>query len=142
MKRSAIKRRPMADTVLEKLEAESKEYREFDSQGLYFRVKPTGKKSWDLRYKRPNGKWAWKQIGGYPALGSKEAREEALRLLTQSEKGDDLAKPEPVPAANEVMPTFREYAEKWYDKKVSEKLSAKTLGMYRGLLDKLSLIHI
>lgn len=136
MKRSAIKRRPMADTVLEKLEAESKEYREFDSQGLYFRVKPTGKKSWDLRYKRPNGKWAWKQIGGYPALGGKEAREEALRLLTQSEKGDDLAAPEPVPAVNETMPTFREYAEKWYDKKVAEKLSPKTLGAYRLILDK------
>ncbi len=40
MKRSQIKRRPMADTVLASLEPEVKEYRELDGDGLYFRVKP------------------------------------------------------------------------------------------------------
>lgn len=74
MKRSQIKRRPLADSVLEKLEPEARDYRELDSPGLYFRVKPSGTKSWVLRYKRPNGKWAWKGIGGYPAVSGKAAR--------------------------------------------------------------------
>lgn len=51
MKRTDIKRRPLADTVLATLEPESKEYRELDGDGLYFRVKADGNKSWQLRYK-------------------------------------------------------------------------------------------
>ena len=51
MKRTEIKRRPLSDTVLATLEPESKEYRELDGNGLYFRVKPDGNKSWQLRYK-------------------------------------------------------------------------------------------
>ena len=51
MKRAEIKRRPLSDTVLANLEPETKEYRELDSNGLYFRVKPDGNKSWQLRYK-------------------------------------------------------------------------------------------
>lgn len=45
MKRADIKRRPLADTVLATLEPELKEYRELDGDGLYFRVKPDGKKA-------------------------------------------------------------------------------------------------
>lgn len=86
MKRSQIKRRPLADSVLEKLEPEARDYRELDSPGLYFRVKPSGTKSWVLRYKRPNGKWAWKGIGGYPAVSGKAAREKARELLKRAAK--------------------------------------------------------
>ena len=46
MKRTDIKRRPLSDTVLANLEPELKEYRELDGEGLYFRVKPDGKKAW------------------------------------------------------------------------------------------------
>ncbi|MFX8882228.1 Arm DNA-binding domain-containing protein, partial [Acinetobacter baumannii] len=49
MKRTEIKRRPLSDTVLANLEPESKEYRELDGEGLYFRVKPDGKKAWLFR---------------------------------------------------------------------------------------------
>lgn len=51
MKRSDIKRRPLADTVLATLESEASTYRELDGNGLYFRVKPNGQESWELRYK-------------------------------------------------------------------------------------------
>jgi hypothetical protein len=51
MKRTEIKRRPLSDNVLANLEPESKEYRELDGDGLYFRVKADGNKSWQLRYK-------------------------------------------------------------------------------------------
>ena len=52
MKRADIKCRPLSDTVLANLEAESKEYRELDGDGLYFRVKPDNKKAWLFRYKK------------------------------------------------------------------------------------------
>src|SRR5690554_7587406 len=65
MKRSEIKRRPLADTVLASLAPEAKEYRELDGDGLYFRVKPGGSKSWQLRYKKADGKWSWLGLGGY-----------------------------------------------------------------------------
>ena len=41
MKRSAIKRRPLADSVLSALEPDDKDYRERDSDGLYFRGRRT-----------------------------------------------------------------------------------------------------
>ena len=65
MKRSEIKRRPMADTVLTGLQPESKEYREHDSNGLYFRVRPDGSKSWQFRYKNdlPDQKWTHQEAG-------------------------------------------------------------------------------
>lgn len=49
MKRSESKRRPLADTTLAGLEPEGAAHREHDGQGLYFRVKPNGGKSWELR---------------------------------------------------------------------------------------------
>jgi len=42
MKRSQIKKRPLSDSVLSALEAETKDYRERDTNNLYFRVRTTG----------------------------------------------------------------------------------------------------
>lgn len=57
MKRTEIKRRPLSDTVLANLEPEAKEYRELDGDGLYFRVKPDGKKHGysDIKKQMVNG---------------------------------------------------------------------------------------
>lgn len=68
MKRSEIKRRPLADTVLAALEAEEKEYREsYGVDGIYFSVSPKGNKKWILRYKNNEGKWCWSRLGAYPS---------------------------------------------------------------------------
>lgn len=64
MKRTQIKRTPLSDTVLASLEPEAKIYRVSDGNGLYFRVKPTGQKSWELRYKKADGKWSWLGLSG------------------------------------------------------------------------------
>ncbi|PFG59770.1 uncharacterized protein DUF4102 [Pseudomonas poae] len=80
MKRSEIKRRPLSDTVLASLEPDIKEYREQDGNGLYFRVKPDGQKSWQLRYKTPAGKWSWLGLGGYPEVSGAFARQKAVGL--------------------------------------------------------------
>ncbi|MCK2149543.1 tyrosine-type recombinase/integrase [Marinobacter alexandrii] len=132
MKRSQIKRRPLADTVLERLEPEAAEYREYDSDGLYFRVKPNGSKSWNLRYKRPSGKWAWKGLGRFPQVSGRAAREKADELLKIASNGEDLAThgKEEVPAV-----LFKEAAEDWYSRKVAEGLAEKTLRLMRDTLD-------
>ncbi len=68
MKRSQIKRRPLADTVLTSMEPEAKDYRELDGQGLYLRVRKNGVKSWELRYKQTNERRSWKGLGGFPSV--------------------------------------------------------------------------
>ncbi|MHA7809682.1 MAG: tyrosine-type recombinase/integrase [Marinobacter adhaerens] len=133
MKRSQIKRRPLADTVLDKLEPEAKDYREFDSTGLYFRVKSNGSKSWNLRYKRPNGKWAWKGLGSYPKVSGKEARDLAYELLREVNKGIDLRQ---TAQEEKAKPKFKDLAEDWYQRKQDDDLAEKTLKLIRDTLDK------
>ena len=132
MKRSQIKRRPLADTVLDNLEPESKDYRELDSTGLYFRVKSNGGKSWNLRYKRPNGKWAWLGLGSYPKVSGEKAREDAYKLLKLSNSGVDLKE---YKDGHRKKPLFRELAEDWYQRKQDDGLAPKTLRLMRDALD-------
>jgi len=87
MKRTEIKRRPLSDTALSGLEPDSKEYRELDANGLYFRVKPDGQKSWQLRYKKPDGKWSWLGLGGYPEVSGSVARQKAAELRSDAAEG-------------------------------------------------------
>lgn len=76
----------MRDTVLGSLEAEEKEYRINDGNNLHFVVNPKGNKRWELRYKKPDGKWSWLGLGRYPDVSGKWARQkadEARKLISQ-----------------------------------------------------------
>ncbi len=133
MKRSDIKRRPLADSVLKTLEPEAKPYRELDGNGLYIQVKPNGGKSWLLRYKRPDGKWNWKGMGGFPAVSGKAARAKAREI--QDRLADGLGvQDEPVVQA--TVYTFGDAAEDWYASKVAIGRARDSLDQYRGYLDK------
>lgn len=88
MKRSEIKKRPLSSTVLDSLEPESSEYRELDSNSLYFRVQPNGKKGWLYRYKKPDGKWSWKGLGSYPKISAKLARDLAREENARQSNGE------------------------------------------------------
>ena len=90
MKRSEIKKRPLSPAVLDGLEPELKEYRELDSEGLYFRVQPSGKKSWLFRYKKENGNWSWLSVGSYPATKAVTARKKAAEFLENIYSGVQL----------------------------------------------------
>lgn len=120
MKRSEIKRRPMADTVLTGLEPESKEYRERDGNGLYFRVRPDGSKSWQFRYKKSDGKWSWIGLGGYPDVSGSLARQKAAELQADAANGNNpliskrARKTAELEAANN---TFEKLAREWYASK-------------------------
>lgn len=136
MKRTGIKRRPMADSVLKTLEPEATEYREKDSPGLYFRVKPNGTKSWLLRYKNSAGKWAWMGLGGFPSVSGKSARQKAAELQQQAADGVDIkAQASRSAEAVEEGILFRTVAEDWYARKEAVGRAADTLSQMRRYLD-------
>ncbi|MDX8276161.1 tyrosine-type recombinase/integrase [Acinetobacter pittii] len=90
MKRTAVKRFPMSDTVLVALESESKEYRINDGDNLYFAVHQRGNKRWDFRYKKPlTGKWTWLGLGAYPEVSGKLARQKAAEARQLLANGID-----------------------------------------------------
>lgn len=139
MKRSDIKRRPLSDTALFGLEPEDKVYREHDGGGLYFRVKPNGAKSWELRYKKLNGAWSWMGLGGFPEVGGKLARTKARETVKLISTGVDpvAEREEAVNAAKRAeASTFRVVAEQWYAKKEKDGKAKTTLLKIRQYLDK------
>lgn len=115
MKRSKVSvRRPLSDTTLEALEAESKEYRLHNQDGVYFRVKPNGKKSWQLRYKKPNGKWTFAGLGNYPSTSWRGAKEQAEKMRARVEAGEPIrAKRDAERIERES--TFQALATEWLD---------------------------
>ncbi|NMZ76631.1 tyrosine-type recombinase/integrase [Pseudomonas nitroreducens] len=118
MKRSEIKRRPLADTALASLEPESTPYRELDGNGLYFRVKPNGQKSWNYRYKKPDGKWSWLGLGSYPEVSGSAARQKAAELRTDVSDGKSpLATKQARKAAEfeAANNTFEALGREWFD---------------------------
>lgn len=138
MKRTDIKRRPLSDTVLSTLEAEVKEYRELDGNSLYFRVKPDGNKSWQLRYKKADGKWSWAGLGSYPTVGGALARKNAKELLEDIAKGNNpiitkqLRKQAELDANNS---TFEKLAYEYLEAKVT-RWTDDTMKRNRGALEK------
>lgn len=118
MKRADIKRRPMADTTLASLEPEASAYRELDGNGLYFRVKPNGQKSWELRYKKADGKWSWLGLGGYPEVNAKAARQKAADLRADVAEGKNPIASKQARKAAELAAansTFEALAREWFD---------------------------
>ncbi|VVP64735.1 tyrosine-type recombinase/integrase [Pseudomonas fluorescens] len=139
MKRSEIKRRPLADTVLNSLEPDAQEYRELHERGLYFRVKPNGGKSWQLRYKNAASKWAWMGLGSYPEVSAKRAGEDAEKLRKLIRDGIDPQEQKLAAKAATVAAktrTFRVAADGWLKAKVDKGLADSTLSKIRTYLEK------
>lgn len=138
MKRKDIKKLPISDTALAGLEPESKEYREFDSTNLYFRVKPDGKKSWLYRYKKSDGKWSWIGLGSYPKVSGFFARKKAKDLNEALSNGENpivtkqLKKQAELEASKN---TLDKLMTEFLDSKVN-KWTADTMKRNRGSLEK------
>lgn len=137
MKRSQIKRRPLTDTVFASLEPEERDYRELDGNSLYFRVKKNGAKSWNLRYKKTDGKWSWLGLGGFPAVSGKAARQKVQELQQLASDGIDLSsyRQEQSASAKQVY-TFAQSAETWFERKQQSGLAKGTLRQMRLYLDR------
>lgn len=138
MKRNEIKKRPMADTVLASLEPAATEYRELDGNGLYLRVKPDGSKSWQLRYKKPDGKWSWLGLGafgkGAHQLTGAQARKKAAELQDDATQGKNPMATKRARRAAEIEAannTFEHLAREWYATKRqtwTEGTATRTIG--------------
>lgn len=138
MQRSEIKRRPLSDTALAGLEPDAKEYRELDGSGLYFRVKPDGQKSWQFRYKKPDGKWSWLGLGGYPEVSGSLARQKAAELRNDAAEGKNpIATKQARKAAERDAAdnTFEHLAREWYDSRISS-WDAGTAKRVMGALER------
>lgn len=115
MKRTEIKRRPLADSTLSALEPDAKEYRELDGSGLYFRVKPDGHKSWQFRYKTLMGKWSWLGLGGYPEVGGALARRKADEIRRDMAQGVNPCIARERRKATTQLPSFEVLAREWFE---------------------------
>lgn len=131
MKRSEIKRRPLADTVLAALEAEEKEYREsYGVDGIYFTVTPKGNKRWDLRYKDDENKWRWAGLGAYPSTSAKMARQKAQEfILKLQETGTS---PVDIKKESKQDNTLLAVFELFFNKKKLDGVAEKTLKEMRS----------
>lgn len=138
MKRTDIKKRPLSDTTLENLESEDKDYRELDGNGLYFFVQKNGNKSWQLRFKKPDGKWSWLGIGGYPAIKGKVARKKAQELMNDIGNGQNPIISKRARREKELedsTATFESLAREWSDTKLNRWVN-DTMTRNKGALEK------
>lgn len=138
MKRSEVKKRPIASTTLDALEPEDKEYRVNDGGGLYFVVNPSGRKRWELRYKKPNGKWSFVGLGGYPDVLGKQARQKARELKDSIGNGENpvITKQMKKQAALEANnSTLEKLTYEFLDGKAS-RWTTDTMKRNRGALEK------
>lgn len=119
MKRIDIKKRPLSDTTIASLEPEATLYREKDSLNLYLQVKPTGAKSWVMRYKKADGKWGWHGLGAYPLVTGAMARKIYHDKIALLANGETLSTRAP-------LTTFQDVAMEWYNEPNIQKLADNT----------------
>lgn len=111
---------PLTDMAIKKLQPKDKAYKNFDGQGLYLEVRPTGSKHWRLRFKF-NGKTKLLSLGQYPAIGLKQARELRDEARVKIARGIDPAlekqqtKKKQKQESEKAASTFRCVAEEWYE---------------------------
>jgi integrase len=105
---------------------------------LYFLVKPNGRKRWEVRYKKPDGKWGWHGLGSYPDVSAKRAREKALAAQQLVGDGIDPILHKAAQKLSDQAATlnpFRESVAYWFQRKVDDGLAQSTLRLMRGYLD-------
>jgi len=78
-------------SVVQNLKPKEKSYRVFDTllKGLTIRVRPTGKKTWCVNYRRPNGQRTDHLIGPTNLFTVTEARDQARDFLAAIARGED-----------------------------------------------------
>ena len=89
----------------------------FDGGGLFLLLKPSGSKSWRMKYRRPNGKEDVLVFGDYPAVPLKLARKErdkAHELLARGIDPKEHAREEADKRKQAEGATFQTIALEWH----------------------------
>lgn len=112
----------LTDTEIKKAKPTEKEFTLWDGDGLFLRIKPSGKKIWHLGYTVPlTKKRAKMSLGFYPYLTLAQARalrDEYLSLLAQGidPQSHNEQKAQALKDATEHK--FQTVAKKWLDEKI------------------------
>jgi len=109
----------------------------YDGDGLQLWVQTTGSKLWNFAY-RHDGKQRQMAFGPYPEVGLGEARSQRERARKMLRDGLDPAQNwslAPVANAAEQLPTFKEIALEYVEKRRKEGLATPTMIKKKWLLD-------
>lgn len=88
-----------------------------DGGGLYLLLKPSGTKSWRMKYAKPNGKEDTLVIGDYPAVSLKkarQAREDARALLASGVDPKQQQRETAIQQRQAEADTFEAVARQWH----------------------------
>lgn len=112
----------LTDTEIKKSQPRGKEFTLWDGEGLFLRIKPSGKKIWHLAYTVPFTKKRSKMsLGTYPHLTLARARvfrDEYLSLLANGIDPQVHNKNKANALKNDTENTLQAVARKWLDEKV------------------------
>lgn len=121
--------------MIDKLEAEDKDYSLFDSELPRFgvRVLPSGRKSYILQYRTQRRKVRKKALGMHGVISLDEARKRAFAMLAEVQSGGD---PVGIQEAQKSALTVRDLAERFVEQHIQVRLKAKTAWGYTRNLEK------
>lgn len=110
---------PLSDTKCEaaRYSPSGKGNKLSDGGGLFLLLKPSGSKSWRMKYLRPSGEEDTLVIGDYPAVTLKMARlrrEEAKALLAQDVDPKEQLREDKIVRQQELGNTFEVVARAWH----------------------------
>ncbi|EJL3518107.1 tyrosine-type recombinase/integrase [Salmonella enterica] len=112
----------LTDTDIKKAKPTEKEFTLWDGDGLFLRIKPSGKKIWHLGYTVPlTKKRAKMSLGFYPYLTLAQARalrDEYLSLLAQGIDPQSHNEQKAQALKDATEHTFQTVAKKWLDEKI------------------------
>jgi integrase len=111
----------LKDLEIKRLKPKPKRYLVNDGRGLYIEVLPSGNMSWVYRF-RVNGRPGKVQLGRYPDVSLKEAREErdSQRKKYVNEKKSPPGKSRKAKAGLAESTTVREFGEKFFADVIKE----------------------
>lgn len=110
---------PLSDTKCDaaRYNPEGKGNKLADGGGLFLLLKPTGSKSWRMKYLRPSGKEDLLVLGDYPSVTLKMARvrrEDAKALLAQGIDPKEQKREDEIMRQQEMGNTFEVVARQWH----------------------------
>ncbi|EAP1329224.1 DUF4102 domain-containing protein [Salmonella enterica] len=112
----------LTDTEIKKAKPTEKEFTLWDGDGLFLRIKPSGKKIWHLGYTVPlTKKRAKMSLGFYPYLTLAQARalrDEYFSLLAQGIDPQSHNEQKAQALKDATEHTFQTVAKKWLDEKI------------------------
>lgn len=100
----------ITDATAKGAKPQEKAYRIKDEHGLYLEIRPTGKKSWRLRY-YTDGKEGIMTLGEYPLMSCKEARQKRDEIRKKLMEG--TAPADVATHKKAGTPTFADVAKEW-----------------------------